>query len=143
VYNRQLVAERAQTINHSLSRLRRLADLTLEEFRGNRDNYAVGEHHLRRALQALLDVGRHIAVKSGWGNPSGYWEIFQLFDHNGALSSELAEKGSELAGYRNRLVHDYAVVDEEELWKTLQTAPDHIALLLRKLIDRVELERRE
>jgi len=115
VYNRQLVADRAQAINHSLSRLRRLADLTLEEFRGNRDNYAVGEH----------------------------WEIFQLFDRNGALSSELAEKGSELAGYRNRLVHDYAVVDEEELWKTLQTAPDDIALLLKKLIDRVELERRE
>ncbi|HCJ10711.1 MAG TPA: hypothetical protein DHW14_06060 [Clostridiales bacterium] len=59
MFNLSLVADRAQTVRNSLARLRELSTLTLDEFRAVPDNYAIAEHHLRRALQALLDLGRH------------------------------------------------------------------------------------
>jgi uncharacterized protein YutE (UPF0331/DUF86 family) len=132
VFNLSLVTDRAQTARSSLARLRQLGALSLAEFRALPDGYAVAEHHLRRALQALLDLGRHVAVKSGWGNPSNYREILDLLERNGVMPTELAEKGRGLAGYRNRLVHEYAIVTEDELWGILKTRlPDLDELLLR------------
>ncbi len=135
MFNISLVADRAQTVRGSLARLRELGTLSLEGFRAHPDGFAVAEHHLRRALQALLDLGRHLAVKSGWGNPSNYREIFDLLERGGVLDKRLAEGGRALAGYRNRLVHDYAVVGGDELWDILRTRLDEVAELLTRLLD--------
>lgn len=135
MFNLSLVADRAQTVRGSLVRLRELGALSLEEFHAVPDGYAVAEHHLRRALQALLDLGRHEVVKSGWGNPSNYREIFDLLERGGVVAPELAEKGRALAGYRNRLVHDYAIVTGDELWEILQTRLDDLTELLRRLVE--------
>lgn len=62
MFNEQLVADRAQLIRTSLMRLESLAALSWEQFAANADNFAIAEHHLRRALQALLDLGRHAVV---------------------------------------------------------------------------------
>jgi uncharacterized protein YutE (UPF0331/DUF86 family) len=137
MFNPSLVADRAQTVRNSLARLRELSALTVDEFRAVPDNYAIAEHHLRRALQALLDLGRHVAVKSGWGNPSHYREIFDLLERGGVIPPDLADKGRGLAGYRNRLVHDYAVVTADELWEILRTRLDDIAALLRQVMEYV------
>lgn len=120
MFNRQLVASHTQMVRSSVERLRRLAALSLAEFQRNPDNYAIAEHHLRRALQALLDLGRHVVVKSGWGNPANYREVFDLLERGGALEPEFCARMRGMAGYRNRLVHDYARVSEEEMWEILQ-----------------------
>ncbi|MBE3574223.1 MAG: hypothetical protein IMW99_02000 [Firmicutes bacterium] len=51
-YNQTLVGERTALIRTSLARLRQLRKLTREEFLADPDQYAIGEHHLRRALEA-------------------------------------------------------------------------------------------
>jgi len=60
MFNASLLLDRTQIVRSSLSRLRALALLSLADFRANPDHYAIAEHHLRRALQALLDIGRHV-----------------------------------------------------------------------------------
>lgn len=77
MFNSPLVADRVQTVRASLGRLRGLAAADRGAFRGSPDDYAIAEHHLRRALQALLDIGRHIVVRCGWGNPAHYRDILQ------------------------------------------------------------------
>lgn len=78
MFNEQLVADHTQLIQASIARLKSLASLSWEEFAGNPDNFAIAEHHLRRALQAVLDLGRHVVVKAGLGNPANYRDIFDL-----------------------------------------------------------------
>ena len=114
MFSSPLVTDRIQTVRASLGRLRGLSAAGREAFRDSPDEYAIAEHHLRRALQALLDIGRHIVVRSGWGNPAHYREIIIFLERHGVLAAELGEKGRSLAGYRNRLVHEYAAVDVDE-----------------------------
>ncbi len=118
--NLSLVAGHIQIVRESLARLEPLAALGQEQLTSLPDGYAIAEHHLRRALQALLDLGRHIAVKSAWGNPGNYREIFDLLEKGRVLAQALAEKGRALAGCRNRLVHEYAAVTCDELWGLMQ-----------------------
>lgn len=133
-FNRHLVATRALTVRGSLDRLRQMAALDRKRFARTPDAYAVAAHHLRRALQALLDLGRHIAVKSGSGNPQSYAEIFDLLERGRALPEALADKGRTLVGHRNRLVHEYAEIPGGELWRILRSSPDDLAALTSRLI---------
>ena len=61
--NRQLILERLDILRNSVNRLNRFRELSEEAFAAHPDNYAIAEHHLRRALECLLDIGRHIVVK--------------------------------------------------------------------------------
>jgi len=141
--NPQLIAERAQDVRASTARLRELATISKEEFRAGRDNYAIAEHHLRRGLQALLDMGRHIVVKSGWGNPSRYRDVFLLLEQGGILDPPFRDKVEGIAGYRNRLVHEYAKITREEMWEILQTRLDDMVDFLRRLTDYASARIRE
>ena len=55
--------DRIDMINMSLKRLKELANIPKDNFVKNDDYFAIAEHHLRRALEATLDIGRHICVK--------------------------------------------------------------------------------
>jgi uncharacterized protein YutE (UPF0331/DUF86 family) len=136
-YGRRLAGDRLQAARRSLARLKELERLTLEEFLAEPDGYAVADHHLRRAMQAVLDLGRHLVVVRGWGNPGSYREVFDLLEGAGTLSRSLAVRGRVLAGARNRLVHDYAAVDEKEMWLMLQNSPADLSRLLLALAEAV------
>ena len=134
MYNQQLIAERTQMICASITRLKELAALTKEDFVGDPDNYAIAEHHLRRALQALLDLGRHIVVKNNFGNPTSYREVLDMLAQHSVLDPVFARKVRGMAGYRNRLVHDYAEVTNEEMVDILKNELDDLTQLLNQLL---------
>lgn len=135
MFNKQLVADHAQLVRTSVARLEALAALSWEEFAADPDNFAIAEHHLRRALQAVLDLGRHIVVKAGLGNPATYREVFDLLESGGVLQPEVVRKVRGMAGYRNRLVHDYARIGEKEMWVIIRNDLDDLRILLNHLLD--------
>ena len=45
------VTKLIREIQESVERLKELKKLSLEEFLSNKDNYAICEHHLRKALE--------------------------------------------------------------------------------------------
>jgi len=57
--NKKLIMERIALMRTSVYRLKEFRKMEEEEFLVNPDNYAIAEHHLRRALECLLDIGRH------------------------------------------------------------------------------------
>jgi len=122
--NNGLIEDRLNQIRISVSRLKKLADKSQLEFVEDPDDFAITEHHLRRALEALFDIGRHILAKEALGKPESYQQVIQALGSNRILPIEFAERISGMAGYRNRLTHSYTDVRPEELWAILQTRLD-------------------
>jgi len=119
--NKELVYTRIDLIKRSLTRLEKMAVLPRETFLADPDNFAIAEHHLRRALESLFDIGRHIMAKQGLGHPADYRSIILTLGREKILPSKFAEKIKGMAGYRNRLVHGYAEVTPEEMYHIIQT----------------------
>lgn len=119
--NRELIYNRIDLIKRSLARLKKLAALSREQFLADADNFAIAEHHLRRALESLLDIGRHIMAKQGLGHPTDYRSILLTLGREKIIPPEFAGKIKGMAGYRNRLVHGYAEVTAEEMYQIIQT----------------------
>jgi uncharacterized protein YutE (UPF0331/DUF86 family) len=77
---------------------------------------AAGESYLRRALEAILDLGRHVLAK-GFGRPVvEYKEIAARLAECGVLTAEEAALLRDMAGYRNRMVHFYDEVAGAEIF---------------------------
>jgi uncharacterized protein YutE (UPF0331/DUF86 family) len=138
--NLKLLDERLNQIRGSANRLSKMKAMSKEEFLAEPDNFAVAEHHLRRTLEALFDLGRHIAAKKGFGTPENYKEVIEILGHHNVISSEFSKTILGMAGYRNRLVHGYANVTPEELYNIILTRLGDFALFSAAVAEFIEKE---
>ena len=111
-----IVAERAAWIRKMVDEIRSLPLASYEAFAADRRNPAAAESFLRRALEALLDLGRHVLAKGFALAPAEYKEIAGDLVGSGVLSKEDGALLRQMAGYRNRLVHFYHEVPDKELY---------------------------
>ncbi len=123
----ELIEERLDQIRVSVNRLKRMKLMTLDEFLSDPDNFAVAEHHLRRSLEALFDIGRHIIAKKSLGKPENYQQIIDILGKQRVLTPLFSQKIKGMAGYRNRLVHGYAKISDEEIYNIIETKLDDFA----------------
>lgn len=103
-------------VQEMLRSLRILPLGTFEEFCADSRNLAAAESYLRRALKALLDLGRYILAKGFGIGVTEYNEIDRELARGGVLDTNEAAIMRRLAGYRNRMVHFYHEISSEELY---------------------------
>ncbi len=82
----EFIEDRLAQIRASSVRLKKMQELTREQFLANPDYYAIAEHHLRRSLESMFDIGRHIIAKKGFGNPEQYSHILELLGQHNIIS---------------------------------------------------------
>ncbi len=117
--SQKIVAAKLDVISEMLSGVQSLPLASENEFTRDPHMVAAGESYLRRALEALLDLGRHILAK-GFGLPvAQYAAIAEQLGAKGVVTGDLAATLKLLASYRNRLVHEYDVVTPSELYTIL------------------------
>lgn len=125
--NLELIEEQLDQIRVSVNRLEKMKLMALDEFLSDPDNFAVSEHHLRRSLEALFDIGRHIIAKKSLGKPENYKQVIDILGQQRVLTPVFSQKIKGMAGYRNRLVHGYAKVSAEEIYNIIKTRLDDFA----------------
>jgi uncharacterized protein YutE (UPF0331/DUF86 family) len=113
---RDVVAERVAWVRGMISGLR---DLPLADelvFTAAPATVAAAESYLRRALEALLDLGRHVLAKGFGLAVVEYKEIAVRLQGCQVLAEDEAALLRDMAGYRNRMVHFYDEVTAAELF---------------------------
>lgn len=80
-------------------------------FTRNRDLQSIILFNLIQSIQACIDMGAHIISDSGWETPSTQADIFEILAKNKIISRPLAKKMIQMAGFRNRIVHEYEKID--------------------------------
>ena len=133
--DQDVIMERISIIKSSLKRLRELSRLSEEEFKRERDNFAVAEHHLRRSLESVLDIGRHICSSEDYGYPEDYSEIIEILGQHNVRDEEFASSIKGMAGYRNRQVHMYNMVSQEEMLEILHTRLDDFDIFIEEIME--------
>ena len=111
-----IVTDRAMWVRRMLEGLRSLPGKSEESFLSDARTVAAAESYLRRGLEALLDLGRHIVAK-GFGRAVVEYKDIPITLHEiGILAEREAGLLRDMAGYRNRLVHFYSEVTPQELF---------------------------
>lgn len=137
MYNYALITERLTIIRNAVQRLELLSKMPVDEFCRNEDAVDIAENRLRHALEALFDLGRHLVVKSGAGVPSDYRSVIIMLRENNILPEDYARQIEGMAGYRNRLIHDYNKVTPEELYVIIENRLSDLNLFCQYIADHI------
>jgi uncharacterized protein YutE (UPF0331/DUF86 family) len=122
VINKVFINERLILIASFLNELRQLAAIKKQDFVSVKVNSAAAESFLRRALEAVFDIGRHILAKSGKIELAAeYKSIARGLTDLGIVDERLGQKLTQMAGYRNRFVHLYNLIGDEELYEIINS----------------------
>ncbi|MFQ6099881.1 MAG: DUF86 domain-containing protein [Anaerolineae bacterium] len=115
--SKRVVSDRLAWVEQMVGEIQALPLVSREAFFADRRNVWTAESCLRRALEALLDLGRHILAKGFGQGVSEYKEIASELGGHSVLSQEEARLLRILAGYRNRMVHFYHEIGPDELYE--------------------------
>lgn len=130
----KVLAERTEWIEKMLAGLRRLPLESYEEFIKDPATTAAAESYLRRALVALLDMGRHVLAK-GFGRAVAEYKLISMeLEDAAVLPSDTAKTLRILAGYRNRMVHFYHEISNLELYEICTKEVEDIERVLSDLL---------
>lgn len=117
--SQKVVAAKSEIVREMLAGIRTLPLDSERGFRADPRMVAAGESYLRRAIEALIDLGRHLLAR-GFGKPvPEYAEVAVELGRRGVLDPAVAERLRVMARYRNRLVHFYDEVTPAELYRIL------------------------
>jgi uncharacterized protein YutE (UPF0331/DUF86 family) len=117
----RIATARIAWVREMIARLRALPLGDYDAFAADPRNVASAESYLRRALEALLDLGRHILAKGFGVAATEYREIAARLLEAGVVNKEQSTTLARMAGYRNRLVHFYHEVGDHELYEICAT----------------------
>jgi uncharacterized protein YutE (UPF0331/DUF86 family) len=115
--SKRVIVDRLGWVDRMMSEIRVLPLDSKPVFMGDTRNIWAAESCLRRALEALFDMGRHIAAKGFGEAVVEYKEIAVTLNRRKVISADDLELMLKLAGYRNRLVHFYHDVSADELFE--------------------------
>ncbi len=109
--DRDKVRGKVASISKNLTLLRGLAETSREAF-----NEASVEFHatlrlLQVSIEAMIDIGSHIASREGLGSPRSYGEVFDLLVSGKVIPTEFLPWAKEMVRFRNRMVHLYMDID--------------------------------
>lgn len=129
-----IVTERVAWVRKMLEAIRNLTLASYEQFISDPRTPAEAELYLRRALEALLDLGRHVPAKGFALAPAEYKEVADELVRTAVLSEQTGTLLRQMAGYRNRLVHFYHEVSQEELHLICSGHLSEIELICEEII---------
>jgi len=133
--NEKVIVEKVEIVRRMLRGVGSLPLESIAEFSADFRMVAAGESMLRRSLEALLDIGRHILAKAFSTPVVEYKQIGRDLGDVGVLCPEKAAVLIDMAGYRNRLTHFYAEVTTEELYRVLKTRLTDIEAVVDEILE--------
>ena len=114
------ILDHLRGLNESLKDWRRYQSISLEELRTDRDKKNMVLYSLLISIQSAIDIANHIIAEKGFRKPSTYREAFEILYEGNLILKELSENMSDLAGFRNVLVHIYWSLDIGVVFDILQ-----------------------
>lgn len=107
-----------EEIHHRLSEIRealKYLGMSRKEISESRDEFLLGRYFLQIMLEAVFTIGNQIIADANLRKPGSYRDILLILKDNKNLSEELFSKLSPFAELRNRLVHTYWKISQNEL----------------------------
>ncbi len=117
--DRELVERKLADIKGALEELREMAGKGVEAFLSENYLRYAAKYLLITAIEGAFSVCNHIVVRKG-RIPKSYSECFRELANLGVIDKELGERLSEMAKFRNLLVHQYWRVDDERVFRIIE-----------------------
>lgn len=116
-----LLTEKISRLEQYLEYLEELKEGKLEEYISDYRLRGASERFMQLAIESVIDIGNEIISVLRLKRPERYRDIPVILAMNGIITEDLAEDISQMIGFRNILVDNYASIDLVLEYRFLQT----------------------
>ncbi|MDT3698072.1 MAG: DUF86 domain-containing protein [Thermincola sp.] len=135
--DRVKIRSKIQAIEKNTAKLRQLAGYSTKEFLQDFRNVEAAKHLLQVNVEAMIDVANHIAARNRWRTPETSSEALMLLTQNGYLAEVDLDTFNKMIKFRNRLVHLYHTVDDQEIYNILQDNLGDFGIFVKQIVNKV------
>lgn len=132
--DRNVIINRISYIEDNLRQMEILANMPEEEYLSQFYYVASSKYLLQTSIEAMLDIAHHIIARQRYRAPRSYAEAFTVLVEQGILSEKDENTYSQIAKFRNRVVHLYHEVDDKEVFRIMKECTGDIRSFLKAII---------
>lgn len=118
------IERRLSELSERLARLRPLVGRPRSDFDADPYLRDIVERNLEVAVQCCIDIAHRIISLEGARKPGDYYAAILQLGELGVLTPEFARRLAPMAGFRNILVHEYLVIEWDEVHRNLNRLDD-------------------
>lgn len=122
--NHDKIRDKVQIIKNNLHKLEGIKQESLKGFLENPLMSDASIRILQVSIEAMLDISNHIISRRHLGTPKTYREAIELLEQAGIIPKELLPTLLNMVKFRNRAVHLYDKINDEEIYQIIQ---DHLS----------------
>lgn len=122
--DREIIRRKLAVIVENLNALKPISGMKKDEYLEDVYKRKATERLLQELIEAAIDINTHIIVQTGHAAPDDYYESFIRAGELGIISMRLAEKVAPSAGLRNRLVHEYDLLEHSLVLDAVRMADE-------------------
>lgn len=131
----EVLRRKLTVIAQNLQAIEPVAKLKVEEYRQNLFQRKGTERLLQELIEAAIDINIHILTQLGEAAPDDYYQSFIKLGEKGILPMGLAQQLAPSAGLRNRLVHEYDVIDDAIVLQAVEACQQQYPLYIKAIED--------
>lgn len=114
------IEQRLERLKKSLIKLEPLKEKSKEDFYQDEYLKDIVERNLEVAIQSCIDIANRIISLDELEKPKDYYgSIIKLGEEN-IIPYDFAQEFAPITGFRNILIHEYLIIDWDEVYKNLQ-----------------------
>ena len=139
-FNSDKIAALTSEMKRAFERLQNLSLLSKNDFLINPDKIDSAKYNFIVAIESAIDICNHIISQNSYRLPENFGDTFQVLFEQGAFDGEFIKNLKAMAKFRNRLVHIYWEVDNEQVYSFLKNNLMDFKSFLNKIAGFLNLE---
>jgi uncharacterized protein YutE (UPF0331/DUF86 family) len=137
--DKDVILNKANKVDHHLSRIKEKRVISLEGFLADLDWQESILFNLQMAVQNCIDIAAHIISEEELGIAGSTNEMFYMLQENGYLSPELTENMVAAVGFRNLVVHEYGNIELRQVYQIAHQDIDDMESFLKAIIKKCDI----
>lgn len=118
--NREYLLEQFRLMEEYLQRARGIASRSREAFLADPIAVDASVRQLTVLFETSHNIAKHLVSRFGWRTPSSKAETFEILAEQGVITSDLRDAFREASRFRNLVVYQTAILQEEIVYQVLQ-----------------------
>lgn len=136
--DKKVIEVRLKKLDHAVSRLKRIQQISKDEYTNNQDYQDIAERNFQVAIQTCIDIANYIIAGQNLLVPDEQENVFIVLGKNGVPPEELIEKIKGMVSFRNILVHNYLYTDPNQVYDILQNQLSDFNAFAKAIINNLE-----
>ena len=115
--SKEKIFQKFSLLDEYLNILKDIAKKPVNTFIKDKILLGSAKYYLQVGIECCLDVANHIIASERFRVPKDYADSFKVIEEEGLVSGKLSKRLQQMAKFRNRLVHLYGDIDDENVHK--------------------------